>query len=125
MRVRKLREPDRSTPGRATGVLICNLALPAIEESFVIRFFALNPDRTMASVRRFILKKLPKSGIGLEGAIFAISAEVRRPSRGVGRKQLARWRSGDQIQRALERAASEWARLPKEEWPGEAVEIDL
>jgi hypothetical protein len=96
-----------------------------MEESFVKRFRLSNPDRTMAALRRYILKKLPKSRIGLEDAVFVISAEVRKPSRGVGRKQLAGWRSGDPIQRALERAKSEWARLPKEELEREVVEGEL
>src|SRR5262245_10273216 len=116
MRVRKLRARDRSTPARATGWVICNLTLPAIEESFVNWFYTPNRDRTMAAVRRFILKKLPKNGIGLEDAVFVISAQVRKSSGGVRRKQLADWHVGEPIQRALERAASEWDQLPKEEW---------
>jgi hypothetical protein len=79
----------------------------------------------MAGVRRFILNKLPKNGIGLEGASFVISAEVRRRSGGIGRKRLVIWRSGEEMQLALEKAASEWAQLPKEEWKGEAVEIEF
>jgi hypothetical protein len=79
----------------------------------------------MAGVRRFIVKHLPKDGFGLEGASCVISAEVRRRSGSIGRKRLVTWCSGEEIQVAIDRAASEWAQLPKEEWKGEAVEVEL
>lgn len=93
-------------------------------ENFV-KWFVPTLNHTMAGIRRFIAKNLPKNGIGLEGASLVISAEVRRHSGGVGRKRLVTWRSGEEIQVALERAASEWAQLPKEEWKAEAVEVEL
>ena len=125
MRALKRRTPDRSTAERGTGTLICNLAFPMLKESLSKWFETSNPDRTMATARRFILKKLPRNAVGLEGASFAISAAVRKRSGGLGRKRLAGWRSGDPIEKALERAVSAWARLPKEEWLGEVVEIEL
>ena len=124
MRARKLKPRDRVTPGRATGAIICDLRLPAIEENFV-KWFVPTSHHTMAGVRRFIMKNLPKDGIGLEGASFVISAEVRRRSGAIGRRRLVTWRSGGEIQVALDRAASEWAQLPKEEWKGEAVDVEL
>jgi hypothetical protein len=79
----------------------------------------------MAGIRRLILKSLPKNGVGLEGGSLVISAEVRRHSGGIGRKRLVTWCSGEEIQVALDRAASEWAQFPKEEGKGEAVEVEL
>jgi hypothetical protein len=124
MRARKVKPRDRATPARATGAIICDLRVPAIEENFV-RWFVPTSNHTRAGVRRFIVKNLPKDGIGLEGASFVISAEVRRRSGGISRKRLVTWCSGEEIQVALERAASDWAQLPKEEWKGEAVEVEL
>jgi hypothetical protein len=68
---------------------------------------------------------LPPNGVGQEGASLVMSAEVRKRSRGMGRKRLASWRSGEAIEAALEKAASEWALLPKEEWKGEAIDVEL
>jgi len=124
MRVRKLKPRDRATPSRATGAIICDLRLPAIAENFV-RWFVPTSNHTMAGVRRFIVKHLPKDGIALEGASLVISAEVRRRSGGIGRKRLATWCSGEEIQVAIDRAASEWVQLPKEEWKGSAVEAEI
>jgi hypothetical protein len=124
MRVRKLRPRDRSTPARATGAIICDLRLPAIGDNFV-KCFVPTSHHAMAGVRRFIVKNLPKEGIGLEGASLVISAAVRSRSGAIGRKRLVTWCSGEEIQAALDRAASEWAQLPKEEWKGEAVEVEL
>ena len=124
MQVRKLKPRDRVTPARATGAIICDLRLPAIGENLV-RWFAPTSKHTMAAIRRFVVKNLPNNGIGLEGASFVISATVRRRSGSIGRKRLVTWCSGEEIHVALDMAASEWAQLPKEEWKGEAVEIEL
>ena len=113
-----------SRPRERLGAIICDLRLPAIGENLV-RWFVATSNHTMAGVRRFIMKNLPKDGIGLEGASFVISAAVRRRSGSIGRKRLVSWCSGEEIQVAIDRAALEWAQLAKEEWKGEAVEVEL
>mgnify|MGYP006915255835 CR=1 FL=1 len=124
MLARILKQRDRFTPDRATGAIVCELRIPSAEEH-LIKGFTPHPNRPMAEIRHFVSANLPMNGIALEGGGFAISALVRKRSGGIERRLLANWRWGENIEAALEKAAAEWARLPKEEWAGEAVEVEL
>jgi hypothetical protein len=68
----------------------------------------------MLEARRFVLRQMPKSAAALEGGTFTISAEMRAPGRGVRWRVVCRWREGESVEAALDRASQAWERLSKE-----------
>jgi hypothetical protein len=63
---------------------------------------------------KFIRRHLPVAPLALAGATFTIGAEVRAENRGVRYRVISRWREGESVPVALEKAAAVWAQLPKE-----------
>jgi hypothetical protein len=57
---------------------------------------------------------MPTASSALEGATFVISAEIRAAKRGNRWRPIARWRSPESIDAALERAALIFRQLPME-----------
>jgi hypothetical protein len=100
-------------PGWATGMLRCRLRLPAIDEDR-----SLWRTDSLLVVRRFIDKHL--AGLVdsvLDNASFTISLEMRAPKHGARWRPICRWREGDSIDEAFERAASVVSSIPREPSP--------
>lgn len=101
--------------GRATGRLRCRMTLPAIE--FVVERFA-GGKRAATQLGHFLQSRMPEAQSALEGGTFVIRAEIRAPRLSRRWRPICRWKAGDSIEVALERAAETWTKLPKEEkWP--------
>jgi hypothetical protein len=102
---------EKQQPGKATGRLICTLKVPSLDVNREDRF---SENRQMSRVRRFVQNWLPETEVAREGASLTVSAEVRhRGNQGVRRLVLCRWRAGQSITEALERAAQHWDELQK------------
>lgn len=89
MKARKFIKRDRTTPGRATGTLLCRLSLPAIEQEFDWRTSPTNPAKAVGLVRKFVSRHLPQNPELLTDAKLVIEAEIRASKTRIGRKQLA------------------------------------
>ena len=97
-------------PGRATGLLRCTLRLPAIEKDL-----RRTTTDSLLVARRFIDKNLARAADSvLENATFTISLEIRAPKRGARWRPICRWREGDSIDAAFERAAAIVSSIPQE-----------
>jgi hypothetical protein len=90
-------------PGKATGAIRCQLNLPAIDVDWDCR------GRAFDSLRRSLRRQLPTASSALEGGSFTISAEFRAPKLGSRWRPISRWRAGQNVEAALERAASKLA----------------
>jgi hypothetical protein len=99
---------DWQTPGKATGLLRARLRLPAIDAESAFR------DCSIDKIRGFLRRQMPTASSALEGATFVISAEIRAPKRGARWRPIARWRAGESIEAAMDRAALTFKDLPKE-----------
>jgi hypothetical protein len=96
-------------------MLICRLSLPAIELNLVRE---AKGDRPIAAIRRFLRQHIPHALDAQEGGSFVISAEVRAKNLSLRRMPLCRWKAGDSLDAAVDRAADKWHAIEKEEWPG-------
>ena len=98
--------------GAATGEIRCHVSLPAADIELDRRCTrTLHPLR---EARRYIVRNLPTAPSALEGGMFTIQAEIRAGSRGVRWKILSRWKAGESVELALDRASVVWAELSKE-----------
>ena len=99
-------------PGHATGWARCKLAFPAIDLSVERRASGGNAVPRLA---RYLKRCIPPSEETWVGGSFVISVEMR--SRGMGSRwrPVCRWRAGESIDDALQRAIDTWAALSKED----------
>jgi hypothetical protein len=120
---------QRRIAGQATGSVVCNINLPALDEKFDRRFgFAYRDGihaRKLTRVRRFVREKLPQTETASEGATVVIVASVRKANGALAWTELSKWQSGESLAAFLDAADEAWLCLPKEEgWnTTEAVEI--
>ncbi len=106
--VARLRSEDQQ-PGKTTGRLLCKINLPILDLTHVTSF---STSRQMSRLRRFVQDRLPDTEAAREGASFTVSAVVRhRANQGVRHVVLCRWRAGQSVSAALERAAEQWSAL--------------
>ena len=115
MKVRKYIGRNRRTAGLATGTVLCQLSLPAIDEENDWRPFNGNPARVLEKVRHFVERRLPENPILQKDASFVIQAEVRASSGALRRKRLAKWAFGDDLALVFEQASQAWAMLELED----------
>ncbi len=115
MKARKYIERNRTTAGRATGTLLCQLSLPTIDAEYDWRPFVGNPARVVEKIRHFVERHLPKNPVFQKDASFVIQAEVRASGGGLRRKRLAKWKFGDELDLVFEKASQAWATLELEE----------
>ncbi len=115
MKARKYIERNRTTAGRATGTLLCQLSLPTIDAEYDWRPFVGNPARVVEKIRHFVERHLPKNPVLQKDASFVIQAEVRASGGGLRRKRLAKWQFGDDLDLVFEKASQAWASLELEE----------
>lgn len=115
MKVRKYIGRDRKTAGLATGTVLCQLSLPAIEEEYGWRPFQGNPARIIEKIRHFIERRLPENPVLQKDASFVIQAEVRASSGALRRKRLAKWTFGNDLALVFKQASQAWATLELEE----------
>ena len=98
-------------PGKATGRLRCLIDLPAIDLRQDLRHGRFD------AIRRFVRRYLPVATEAQEDGSFVISAEIRAPKRGVRWRPIVRWRAGESVEAALDRAAARLRDLPRERQP--------
>jgi hypothetical protein len=115
MKARKYIERNRTTAGRATGTLLCQLSLPTIDAEYNWRPFQGNPTRVVGKIRNFVERHLPKNPALQKDASFVTQAEVRASGSGLRRKRLAKWKFGDELDLVFEKASQAWATLELEE----------
>ena len=115
MKVRKYIERNRKTAGRATGTVLCQISLPAVDAEYDWRPFDGNPARVLEKIRHFVERRLPKNPALQKDASFVVQAEVRASSGGLRRKPLAKWKFGDDLASVFEQASQAWATLEFEE----------
>jgi hypothetical protein len=115
MKAHKFIKRDRKTAGRTTGTLLCSLSLPTIDAEYDLRTDSMNPSRAVKKIRNFVERRLPKNPALQTDASFVIQAEVRASSGGLRRKQLAKWKFGDELDLVFEKASQAWATLELEE----------
>ena len=100
---------ERHQPGKPTGAFRCVLQRPLLDINQDIYFSAGDPLRKL---RRFLRDWLPDGGVGDEDASFTFSAIVRHRGNQGGRQiVLCRWRTGQSVTAALDRAAERWKAL--------------
>ncbi|MEP7214259.1 MAG: hypothetical protein ABI791_14365 [Acidobacteriota bacterium] len=124
MKAHKFIKRNRTTAGRATGTLLCQLSLPGIDAETDWRRFKGNPERVVEKIRHFIERHLPKNSALLKDASFVIQAEVRASSGGLRRKRLAKWKFGDDLDLVFKTASQAWAMLESEE-DYAAIEVEI
>ena len=124
MKARKYIERNRTTAGRATGTLLCQLSLPTIDAEYDWRPFQGNPARVVEKIRHFVERHLPKNPALQKDASFVTQAEVRASGSGLRRKRLAKWKFGDDLDLIFAKASRGWAALELEE-DCAAVEVEL
>jgi hypothetical protein len=95
-------------------MLICRLSLPAIDLNLTRE---AKGDRPIAAIRKFVRQHIPDGLEAQEGGSFVISAEFRAKNLSLRRMPLCRWRAGEVLEAALERA-DKCDAIEKEEWPG-------
>ena len=101
---------ERQRAGRPTNLVVCKLRLPRLDVDRSEWF----SSRQMSGLRRFVRDWVPETEAGREGGSFTVSAVVRhRANQGTRRVVLCRWRAGQDVNAALERAADQWAALQK------------
>ncbi len=115
MKAHKFLKRNRTTAGRATGTVLCQLSLPAIEAEYDWRPFDGNPTRVLEKIRHFVERRLPKNSALQKDASFVIQAEVRASGGGLRRKRLAKWKFGDDLDLVFKNASQAWATLEFEE----------
>ena len=115
MKGRKYIGRNRTTAGRATGTLLCQLSLPTIDAEYDWRPFQGNSARVVGKIRHFVERHLPKNPALQKDASFVIQAEVRASGGGLRRKRLSKWQFGDDLDLAFEKASQAWATLELEE----------
>jgi hypothetical protein len=104
--LRKRIRAEQQQPGKPTGRFRCRLTRTGVDADRDIGFTATNP---MATLRRFLNDNLPD---GDEDAAFTFSAIVRhRGNQGLRQIILCRWRTGQSVTAALDRAAERWKAL--------------
>ncbi len=111
MKARKFIGRDRSTAGHATGNLVCRLSVPSKGEDYDLRPLTDNFALAVDKMRKFVLRHLPKNSALLDNASFSIYAEVRASSGALRRKQLARWKFGEDLAPVFDEAARGWKLL--------------
>jgi hypothetical protein len=105
----KRNRAERHQPGKPVGDFYCQLKRPSLDVDQDIRFSGCDP---LPKLRRFLQRWLPDGGVADEGASFTFGAVVRhRSNQGFRRIVLCRWRTGESVNAALERAAERWAAL--------------
>ena len=124
MKARKHIERNRTTAGRATGTLLCQLSLPTIDAEYDWRPFVGNPTRVVGKIRHFVERHLPKNPVLQKDASFVIQAEVRASGGGLRRKRLAKWQFGDDLDLVFEKTSQAWATLELEE-DYSTIEVDI
>lgn len=115
MKAHKYIKRNRRTAGRATGIVSCQLSLPALDTEYGWQPFVGNPARVLAKIRHFVERHLPKSPALQKDASFVIQAQVRAASGGLRRKRLAKWKFGDDLALVFEKASQALATLEFEE----------
>jgi hypothetical protein len=107
----KRNRAERHQPGKPTGHFRCVLKRPSLDVDQDIRFSGDDPFRKL---RRFLRDYLPDGAVGDENTSFTFSAVVRhRSNQGVRNIVLCRWRTGQSVTAALDRAAERWKALQK------------
>ena len=91
------------------------MTLPAIE---LVAEREARGKHAATQLGHFLKTRMPEAQSALEGGTFVISAKMRAPNLAVRWRPICRWKAGEPITAALERAADAWINLPKENWPG-------
>jgi len=128
MKARKFIKRDRKTAGRWTGVILCHLKLPAMDQEFYFRASnTFDPEQALKTIRKFVDRQLPELDELIDGASLVIDAEIRASSGGLRRQCLGAWKFGEDYDSVFDEATTACAFLEPEndDWMPVDVEIKL